>query len=207
MVPRGGIEPPTRGFSIHGQYLKSKSYNFLYNLVSNCMSVPIWQHGWHGAMCECTIAGICVLILVEDHHKRICTEDMTNYYPARLREPALFSAWNLAYRLTFKHPSFAECQGQVQTAAGIRADVRKWNDHKNSIRTYLCVNYTCSLCPKRATAWSSNCFKRKHRNITSAQDQEDERWWHSDYLSPDINGIWCKLWRFSGNEHETQPMC
>ena len=135
------------------------------------------------------------------------TEDMTNYYTALLREPALFSACNLAYRSTFKQSSFAECQRQVQTAAGNRFDVRKWNDHKNSICTYLCVTYTCSLCPKRATAWSSNCFKRKHRNITSAQDQKDERWWHSDYLSTDINGIWCKLWRFSGNEHKTQPMC
>ena len=40
MVPRGGIEPPTRGFSIHRRYLKSMTCVSLSNLVSNfCKSL------------------------------------------------------------------------------------------------------------------------------------------------------------------------
>ena len=35
MVPGGGIEPPTRGFSIHRQHLESMTCVTLSNLVSN----------------------------------------------------------------------------------------------------------------------------------------------------------------------------
>ena len=47
-MPRGGIEPPTRGFSIHRRYLKSMTYDALSKSVSNFCKPLISGHNRAG---------------------------------------------------------------------------------------------------------------------------------------------------------------
>ena len=46
MVPEDGFEPPTRGFSIHGQQAKTMTYRILSNFVSK--SCFRWTRGFCG---------------------------------------------------------------------------------------------------------------------------------------------------------------